>query len=101
MPFWSARNYRGHSLRRCAGNAGQGDESHFSRRRKKQFKGNELVGKTLGVVGLGAIGSMVAEMALTMGMEGGHDPALSVEAAWRLAAGCAKAGHTVGPVRPL
>lgn len=36
---------------------------------KKQFKGNELVGKTLGVVGLGAIGSMVAEMALTMGME--------------------------------
>jgi len=52
---------------------------------KKQFKGNELVGKTLGVVGLGAIGSMVAEMALTMGMEVvGYDPALSVEAAWRL-----------------
>ncbi|MEM8659487.1 MAG: phosphoglycerate dehydrogenase [Pseudomonadota bacterium] len=52
---------------------------------KKQFKGNELVGKTLGVVGLGAIGSLVAEMALTMGMEViGYDPALSVEAAWRL-----------------
>lgn len=52
---------------------------------KKHFKGSELIGKTLGVVGLGAIGSMVAEMALTMGMEVvGYDPALSVEAAWRL-----------------
>jgi len=52
---------------------------------KKQFKGNELIGKTLGVVGLGAIGSLVAEMALTLGMEVvGFDPALSVEAAWRL-----------------
>jgi len=52
---------------------------------KKQFKGSELVGKTLGVVGLGAIGSLVAEMALTLGMEVcGYDPALSVEAAWRL-----------------
>ena len=53
--------------------------------RKKQFKGSELIGKTLGVVGLGAIGSLVAEMALTLGMEVvGYDPALSVEAAWRL-----------------
>jgi D-3-phosphoglycerate dehydrogenase len=52
---------------------------------KKQFKGSELSGKTLGVVGLGAIGSMVAEMALTLGMDVvGYDPALSVEAAWRL-----------------
>ncbi|TGD73657.1 3-phosphoglycerate dehydrogenase [Mangrovimicrobium sediminis] len=52
---------------------------------KKEFKGGELVGKTLGVVGLGAIGSLVAEMALTLGMEVvGFDPALSVEAAWRL-----------------
>jgi D-3-phosphoglycerate dehydrogenase len=52
---------------------------------KKQFKGSELVGKTLGVVGLGAIGSMVAEMALTFGMNVvGYDPALSVAAAWRV-----------------
>ncbi len=52
---------------------------------KKQFKGSELTGKTLGVVGLGAIGSLVAEMALTLGMEVvGYDPALSVEASWRL-----------------
>lgn len=59
---------------------------------KKEFKGSELVGKTLGVVGLGAIGSMVAEMALTMGMDVvGYDPALSVEAAWRLSSQVRKA----------
>jgi D-3-phosphoglycerate dehydrogenase len=52
---------------------------------KKQYKGRELKGKTLGVLGLGAIGSMVADMALLMDMKVvGYDPALSVEAAWRL-----------------
>lgn len=52
---------------------------------KKQYKGSELKGKTLGVLGLGAIGSMVADMALQMEMGVvGYDPALSVEAAWRL-----------------
>lgn len=52
---------------------------------KKRFAGNELYGRTLGVVGLGAIGSMVAEMALALGMNVvGFDPALSVDAAWRL-----------------
>jgi D-3-phosphoglycerate dehydrogenase len=52
---------------------------------KKQFAGTEIAGKTLGVVGLGAIGSMVANVALELGMRvAGYDPALSVEAAWRL-----------------
>jgi len=52
---------------------------------KKRFKGNEIAGKTLGVIGLGAIGSLVAEMAISLGMKvQGYDPALSVEAAWRL-----------------
>lgn len=52
---------------------------------KKKYKGSELKGKTLGVLGLGAIGSMVADMALQMDMNVvGYDPALSVEAAWRL-----------------
>jgi len=52
---------------------------------KKQFAGSEIAGKTLGVVGLGAIGSMVANIALELGMSvAGYDPALSVEAAWRL-----------------
>jgi D-3-phosphoglycerate dehydrogenase len=52
---------------------------------KKRFKGSEIAGKTLGVVGLGAIGSLVAEMAIGLGMDvQGYDPALSVDAAWRL-----------------
>lgn len=52
---------------------------------KKAFKGAELRGKTLGILGLGAIGSMVADLALQMGMQVlGYDPALSVDAAWRL-----------------
>ncbi|ROS00019.1 D-3-phosphoglycerate dehydrogenase [Sinobacterium caligoides] len=52
---------------------------------KKRFKGGELAGRTLGVVGLGAIGSRIADMALSLGMKVlGYDPALSVEAAWRL-----------------
>lgn len=52
---------------------------------KKRFAGSELFGKTLGVVGLGAIGSLVANMALDLGMKVlGYDPAISVEAAWRL-----------------
>ena len=52
---------------------------------KKQFAGSEISGRTLGVIGLGAIGSMVANMALELGMKvAGFDPALSVEAAWRV-----------------
>ncbi len=75
--------------------AGMQDEVELNKTleaQKKQFKGSELVGKTLGVVGLGAIGSMVAEMALTLGMDVvGYDPALSVEAAWRLSSQVRKA----------
>lgn len=52
---------------------------------KTRFAGGEIKGKTLGIVGLGAIGSMVADMALAMGMKVvGFDPALSIDAAWRL-----------------
>ena len=57
----------------------------FVEANKKNYGGQELKGKTLGVLGLGAIGSMVAEMALQMGMNVlGYDPALSVDAAWRI-----------------
>jgi D-3-phosphoglycerate dehydrogenase len=56
-------------------------------REKKRFAGTELIGKTLGVVGLGNIGSLVANMGLALGMRVvGYDPAISVEAAWRLSA---------------
>mgnify|MGYP001272334766 CR=1 FL=1 len=52
---------------------------------KKQYKGRELKARSLGILGLGAIGSMVADMALHLEMSVlGYDPALSVEAAWRL-----------------
>jgi D-3-phosphoglycerate dehydrogenase len=52
---------------------------------KKKYKGNEVAGKTLGVLGLGAIGSLVAETGLQLGLDVvGFDPALSIEAAWRL-----------------
>ena len=52
---------------------------------KKQFAGAELQGKTLGVLGLGAIGSLIARLGLDLGMDVvGYDPAISIEAAWRL-----------------
>jgi D-3-phosphoglycerate dehydrogenase len=54
-------------------------------KQKKRFAGTEIVGKTLGVVGLGAIGSIIANLALDLGMNViGYDPAISVEAAWQL-----------------
>lgn len=59
--------------------------SKLMEQEKKRFKGSEIAGKTLGVIGLGAIGSLVAEMAISLGMDVlGYDPALSVDAAWRL-----------------
>lgn len=52
---------------------------------KSSFAGPELMGKTLGVVGLGATGALVANAALELGMKVyGYDPFLSVDAAWRL-----------------
>ncbi|MFT5114548.1 MAG: D-3-phosphoglycerate dehydrogenase [Parasphingorhabdus sp.] len=52
---------------------------------KKQFSGTELPGKTLGVIGLGAIGRSVAETCLQLGMNViGYDPMLTVEGAWNL-----------------
>jgi D-3-phosphoglycerate dehydrogenase / 2-oxoglutarate reductase len=52
---------------------------------KNRYRGNEVYGKTIGVVGLGAIGSLVAQAALHLGMKVlGFDPSISVESAWRL-----------------
>lgn len=62
-----------------------GEMSKLLEKEKSRFAGTEVAGKTLGIVGLGAIGSMVADMALALGMNVvGFDPALSVDAAWRL-----------------
>ncbi|MDQ1314795.1 MAG: D-3-phosphoglycerate dehydrogenase / 2-oxoglutarate reductase [Pseudomonadota bacterium] len=52
---------------------------------KKAFAGTELPGRTLAVIGLGAIGSYIAEAAIKLGMHVvGFDPAITVDAAWRL-----------------
>jgi D-3-phosphoglycerate dehydrogenase len=68
-----------------AGGLGEDELHHYVEAGKKQFAGYELTGKTLGVVGLGAIGSLVAEAGLMLGMRVlGLDPALSVAAAWQL-----------------
>ena len=58
---------------------------------KKQFVGFELPGKTLGVIGLGAIGVEVANAALDLGMKVvGFDPKMTVRNAWQLSAGVEK-----------
>jgi D-3-phosphoglycerate dehydrogenase / 2-oxoglutarate reductase len=52
---------------------------------KKHFVGIEIPGRTLGIVGLGAVGGMVADTALKLGMKVlGYDPEITVDAAWRL-----------------
>ena len=54
-------------------------------KQKKQFAGSEIAGKKLGIIGLGAIGVMVANTAVALGMEvHGYDPYLSLKAAWNL-----------------
>ena len=59
---------------------------------KKNFAGFELPGRTLGVVGLGAIGRLVANAALSLGMKViGFDPGITVEGAWALSADVKKA----------
>jgi D-3-phosphoglycerate dehydrogenase len=65
---------------------GKGDEvPKLIEKGKSQFSGPEIAGKKLGVIGLGAIGVMVANAAVSLGMEvSGYDPYISVEAAWGL-----------------
>lgn len=62
-----------------------GDVAKQVEKGKSQFAGTELAGKTLGVIGLGAIGGLIANMAIHLGMKViGCDPFLSVEGAWNL-----------------
>ena len=65
----------------------QGDENiaKTAEKQKKLYAGNEIQGKKLGVIGLGAIGCRVANAAVHLGMEvWGYDPFVSVDAAWNL-----------------
>jgi D-3-phosphoglycerate dehydrogenase len=60
---------------------------------KKQFAGYELPGRTLGVIGLGAIGGLVADTAIKLGMKVlGFDPEITVDNAWRLPSTVKRAG---------
>lgn len=64
---------------------GNADIAKLAEKQKKNFAGNELAGKKLGVIGLGAIGVLVANAATHMDMEVyGYDPYISVSAAWNL-----------------
>ncbi len=59
--------------------------AQLAEKQKKAFAGNEIMGKRLGVIGLGAIGILVANAAAALGMEVyGYDPYISVNAAWNL-----------------
>ena len=65
-----------------------GDIAKITEKKKKAFAGTEIQGKKLGVIGLGAIGVLVANAAIGLGMEVyGYDPYLSVDSAWRLKGG--------------
>src|SRR6187455_1882612 len=67
---------------------------------KKQFAGVELPQRTLGIVGLGAIGGLVADTAIKLGMKAiGFDPEITVDAAWRLPASVRKANSIDEVVR--
>ena len=75
------------------GLAGKGSEiPDLAEKGKSQFVGPEIRGKTLGVIGLGAIGAMVANSASDLGMNViGYDPFISVDAAWSLSRAVVKA----------
>ncbi|MCL2209208.1 MAG: phosphoglycerate dehydrogenase [Treponema sp.] len=72
--------------------AGKNDVPDLVEKEKSKFTGPELQGKTLGVIGLGSIGVMVANDAISLGMKvTGFDPYISVDAAWHLSSSVARA----------
>ena len=69
----------------CKDNADDETIAKSAEKAKKAFAGREIAGKRLGVIGLGAIGALVANAAIDLGMDVyGYDPYVSVGAAWRL-----------------
>jgi D-3-phosphoglycerate dehydrogenase len=79
----------------------RGDDATVARRiedEKKRFAGVELPGHTLGVIGLGKVGSLVADAAIRLGMQVvGYDPEITVDAAWSLPSQVRKA-HSIDEV---
>jgi D-3-phosphoglycerate dehydrogenase len=76
------------------GTLGAGDDVHHKvEAEKKRFVGSELAGKTLGVIGLGAIGVKVANAAHALGMRVlGFDPHMTIDGAWALSSEVSRAG---------
>lgn len=69
----------------CLENQNDENIAKTAEKQKKNFAGTEISGKKLGVIGLGAIGVLVANAATSLGMEVyGYDPYISVNAAWNL-----------------
>lgn len=69
----------------CRENAEDPNIAKAAEKAKKAFAGTEVMGKKLGVIGLGAIGALVANAAIDLGMDVyGYDPFVSVDAAWRV-----------------
>ena len=66
-------------------NENEAEISKLAEKKKKAFAGCEISGKKLGIIGLGAIGAMVANAAVHLGMDVyGYDPYISIDAAWNL-----------------
>ncbi len=82
--LYAARDLVG-GINWCIENQDDENIAKTAEKQKKNFAGTEIYGKKLGVIGLGAIGGLVANAAVNLGMEVyGYDPYISINAAWGL-----------------
>ena len=76
---------QGHTFTQGLNSKNSSDLTNLVENNKKRFKGSELKGKTIGIIGLGSIGSLLAQTVENMGMKIiGYDPNISIDSAWQL-----------------